>query len=105
MSQPAKKKVVTTAKKKVKPTTSKVRSAQTRRVKEVSLLFKKQNYVLMGCGVLLIALGFLLMGGGSMPSPDVWDENLIYSFRRVTLAPIVILAGLALEIFAIFKRA
>lgn len=104
MSQPGKKKVVTTARKKIKPTTSKVRSAQPRRVQEVTLLFKKQNYMLMGGGVILIALGFLLMGGGSMPSPDVWDENLIYSFRRITLAPVVILAGLALEIVAIFKK-
>jgi hypothetical protein len=39
-----------------------------------------------------------------MPSPDVWDDNIIYSFRRVTLAPILILAGLAVEVVAIFKK-
>jgi hypothetical protein len=68
------------------------------------LIFKKNNYLLMIGGVILMALGFLLMSGGSMPSPDVWDESIIYSPRRTLLAPIVILAGLALEIVAIFKK-
>jgi hypothetical protein len=58
----------------------------------------------MGGGVLLIALGLVLMLGGAMPSPDVWDESIIYSFRRTVLAPIFILAGLGVEIYAIFKR-
>ena len=58
----------------------------------------------MGGGVLLIALGLILMSGGAMPSPDVWDESIIYSTRRTILAPIVMLAGLGLEIYAIFKR-
>ncbi|MEL6123892.1 MAG: DUF3098 domain-containing protein [Bacteroidota bacterium] len=38
-----------------------------------------------------------------MPSPDVWEDDRIYSFRRITLAPIVILTGLAIEVYAIFK--
>ncbi|MBK8504881.1 MAG: DUF3098 domain-containing protein [Saprospiraceae bacterium] len=59
----------------------------------------------MGAGAGLIFLGMLLMLGGSMPSPDVWDDSIIYSFRRTVLAPIVILAGLVVEIYAIFKRA
>lgn len=41
---------------------------------------------------------------GSMPSPDVWDESLIYSFRRITLAPIVILIGLFISGMAIFVK-
>lgn len=68
------------------------------------LLFNKQNYYIMGAGLLLIALGMILMAGGDMPSPDVWEPERIYSFRRITLAPIVILAGLGLEIYAIFKK-
>jgi hypothetical protein len=39
-----------------------------------------------------------------MPSPDVWDDSIIYSFRRTVLAPIVIIIGLVVEIFAIFKK-
>ncbi|MBP6183829.1 MAG: DUF3098 domain-containing protein [Saprospiraceae bacterium] len=69
-----------------------------------TLLYGRQHYLLMGGGVLLIALGLILMSGGAMPSPDVWDESIIYSTRRTILAPIVMLAGLGLEIYAIFKR-
>lgn len=106
MSQPnqkKKKKVVTT--KKVKPTTSKVKRGSTVKVKTQELLFKKENFMLMGIGAGLVLLGMLLMLGGSMPSPDVWDDSIIYSFRRTVLAPFVILSGLVVEIFAIFKKA
>ena len=71
--------------------------------KGMTLLFGKSQYKFMLIGVGLIAIGMLLMLGGSMPSPDVWDDSLIYSFRRITLAPIFILAGLVVEIYAIFK--
>jgi hypothetical protein len=54
-------------------------------------------------GIGLIALGLILMLGGSMPSPDVWDDSIIYSFRRITLAPALIVAGLLVEVYAIFK--
>lgn len=66
------------------------------------MIFGKKNYLLMLAGIVLIALGLILMSGGAMPSPDVWDENLIYSNRRTLLAPIVIVLGLVVEIFAIF---
>jgi len=51
-------------------------------------------------GVML--LGFILMSGGSMPDANTWDPNIIYSFRRITLAPFLILAGIVIEIYAIF---
>ncbi len=68
------------------------------------LLFNKENYkwMLIGCG--LIGLGLILMLGGSMKDPNVWDESVIYSARRTVLAPIFILAGLAVEVYAIFKK-
>lgn len=69
------------------------------------LLYGRTHYILMGAGILLIALGLVLMAGGSMPSPDVWDESRIYSPRRTVLAPIVMLSGIAIEIYAIFKKA
>lgn len=70
---------------------------------QIELTFNKQNYILMGVGFLLIILGMLLMTGGYNTDPNVWDENVIYSFRRITLAPILILAGLIVEVYAIFK--
>lgn len=69
-----------------------------------TLLFGRKNYMYLGAGMLLIFIGFLLMSGGQMPSPDVWDESIIYSFRRITLAPIVILAGLVVSGVSIFVK-
>lgn len=74
-------------------------------VKEgTEMLFGKKNYQLMLIGILLMALGYILMGGGSMPSSDVWDDEIIYSSRRTLLAPLLILAGIGVEIYAIFKK-
>ena len=62
-----------------------------------------RNYVLMLIGVALIILGFVLMAGGTKATPEVFSED-IFSWRRITLAPIVVVAGFAFEIFAIMKR-
>ncbi len=69
-----------------------------------TLLYGRKNYILILVGLGLIFLGLALMSGGHMPSPDVWDESLIYSFRRITLAPMVILAGIGVEIYAVFAK-
>lgn len=105
MAKKIKKKVVdTTKQKKVIKSTVATRSISKNTPTEpVSLLFGRQNFLLMIAGIVLIALGLLLMSGGDMPSPEVWDESLIYGTRRTLIAPIVILAGLAVEFFAIFK--
>lgn len=97
-----KKKVVVTTSKKITPTKSKV-GKEVKAAPVSNLSFGKQNYTIMLVGIGLIIIGFLLMSGGHMPSPDVWDEGLIYSTRRTLIAPIVILAGLIVEIYAIFK--
>lgn len=93
------------ADKKVVRTTSTARTATTSRSRatEKTLVFGKENYKFVGLGLLLIAIGMLLMLGGFNENPAEWDEGLIYSFRRTTLAPIFILTGLVVEIFAIFK--
>jgi hypothetical protein len=107
MSKPKKKIVVTTNPKETVPTT---RTAATRArstaaaTPKAELVFGRPTYIWMGIGAGLIALGLLLMAGGKMPSPDLWEPERIYSFRRTVLAPIVILAGLAVEIYAIFKK-
>ena len=67
------------------------------------MIFGKENYIWMAIGAGLVALGLILMMGGGMDDPNVWDESIIYSFRITVLAPIVILTGLVVEIYAIFK--
>jgi hypothetical protein len=68
------------------------------------LIFGKKQYIIMGIGVLLIALGMLLMVGGKMPDPNTWDDSLIYSHRRITLAPLFIILGLIAQVYAIFVK-
>ena len=105
---PKKKKVVVSAgaKKRVTPTVStrQTKTATRTVIAQEELLFGKQNYMLMAAGAGLIALGMILMMGGDMPDPNTWDPDIIYSFRRTVLAPFVILAGLVVEIYAIFKK-
>ena len=74
------------------------------KVSTEGFLFGRKNFMIMLIGLALIGLGMLLMSGGSMPSPDVWDEDLIYSTRRTLIAPIVILIGLGLQVYAIFAK-
>jgi len=82
-----------------------VKSKQVRSKTSVDkeLPFNKENFKWIGIGVLLIGLGMLLMIGGFNENPAVWDESGIYGLRRTLLAPIVILAGLGMQIYAIFK--
>jgi hypothetical protein len=67
--------------------------------------FGKSNYIWMAIGAALIILGMILMSGGKSADPNVFNANEVYSFRRITLAPIVIIAGFIVEIYAIFKKA
>ncbi len=67
-------------------------------------LFGKENYMLMIVGAVVVLLGIFLMTGGKNPDPNVFDKNLVYSKMRITVAPILILLGLVVEIFAIFKK-
>ncbi|MFZ4522090.1 MAG: DUF3098 domain-containing protein [Bacteroidales bacterium] len=65
--------------------------------------FGKENYRLMLVGLAFIVIGFLLMVGGGSTDPSKFNPE-IFSFRRITLAPILILTGYVIEIFAIMKR-
>ncbi|MDR0415194.1 MAG: DUF3098 domain-containing protein [Prevotellaceae bacterium] len=62
------------------------------------------NYKLMLAGFVIIVAGFALMSGGKSPDPGVFNADELYSFRRITLAPIVVIFGFAFEIYAIMKR-
>lgn len=73
--------------------------------KEMPLLFTKENYKWMLIGIVILAIGMMLMAGGkSDANSGAFDFKDVYSTRRITVAPIVILLGLAVEIFAIFKK-
>ena len=67
-------------------------------------LFGRENYTWMLIGIVLVALGLFLMAGGKSKDPNVFNPNEVYSFTRITIAPILILAGLGIEIFAIFRK-
>ena len=65
-------------------------------------MFDRDNFKWMIIGIAVLALGFILMAGGKSPDPNVFDKSKVYSITRITIAPIVILAGFVIEIFAIF---
>ncbi len=68
-------------------------------------MFNKENYMWMLIGLVVIVIGMLLMSGGaSNKDPKVFAGSEVYSARRITIAPILILAGLVIEIYAIFKK-
>jgi hypothetical protein len=72
--------------------------------KNSTTLFTKENYIWMGIGGVVMLLGLLLMSGGKSADPNVFDVNEVYSFRRITIAPILIVAGLMVEVYAIMKK-
>jgi uncharacterized membrane protein len=69
-----------------------------------SFALARENYILLIIGFAIIILGFVLMIGGKSEDPNVFNEEEIFSFRRITLAPIVVLAGFIFEIWAIMKK-
>lgn len=67
------------------------------------LLFDRSKYMWLIAGLLVTAVGFLLMIGGGSDDPNVFSED-IFSFRRMTLAPMLVLAGYGMQIYAILKK-
>ena len=67
-------------------------------------LFGKENYTWMLIGLAVLALGFFLMAGGKSSDPKVFNDSDVYSTTRITIAPILIIAGFVIEIFAIMKK-
>lgn len=66
-------------------------------------LFTRENLIWMGVGAVLMVAGILLMSGGKSPDPTVFDDKEVYRARRITWAPILIIAGLVTEIYAIMR--
>ena len=68
------------------------------------LIFGRQNFILMGIGLALVLVGLAIMSGGAMPDPNKWEPERIYSPMRITLAPILMVAGFVTVILGIFKQ-
>ena len=66
-------------------------------------LFGKRNYTIMLIGLVIITLGFILMSGGGSKDPNVFNPA-IYSWRRIRLAPALVLIGLGVEVYAILAN-
>lgn len=79
------------------PATAKQVSAQTE-------FFTKENFKWMIIGGVIIILGMILLSGGKNEDPNVFDPNLVYSTTRITVAPILIITGLLVELYAILKK-
>ena len=67
--------------------------------------FGKENYRILLVGVVIVVIGYLLMIGGGSEDPNKFDANEIFSFRRITLSPIVILTGFVVVLLGIMKKA
>lgn len=67
-------------------------------------IFAKDNYLWMLGGIVIMAIGLFLMAGGKSNDPNVFNEKEVYSTTRITVAPILIIIGLVVEIFAIFRK-
>lgn len=66
--------------------------------------FDKQNYTWMLIGAAVMIVGFLLMAGGRSEDPNMFKAEEVYSTTRITIAPILILVGLVIEIYALFRN-
>lgn len=69
-----------------------------------TVLFDKQNYLWMAIGGVVMVLALLLMAGGSSADPKVFDKDQVYSTRRITVAPILLMLGLLIEVYAIMRK-
>ena len=72
--------------------------------KKNDALFGRQNYLWMAIGGVVCILGILLMAGGKSSDPKVFSDSQVYGTTRITIAPILIVLGLMIEVYAIMKR-
>ncbi len=77
---------------------------QNKAVSKANPLFGKENYMWMLIGLAVLTLGFFLMAGGKSSDPKVFNADEVYSTTRITIAPMLIIAGFIIEIFAIMKK-
>ena len=87
-----------------KKTTTTVKNVPVQTSSEGNILFTKDNYKWMLIGLVIMAIGFFLMAGGKSSNPGAFNDKDIYSPMRITVAPILIVAGVLVEIYAIMKK-
>ena len=68
------------------------------------ILYTRENFIYFGIGLLLVLVGLIAMTGGAQTNPQEWHGEEVYSFRRITLAPILMVAGFVVVTIGIFKR-
>jgi uncharacterized membrane protein YedE/YeeE len=71
--------------------------------KKVNFALNRENFILLGIGMAIIILGFILMAGGESTDPKVFSEEM-FSHRRITIAPLLILGGFTFQVYAIMKK-
>lgn len=71
---------------------------------QIPSIFGKENTLWMIIGAVVILAGFFLMSGGKSSDPNQFDTKEVYSFTRITIAPILIVGGLLIEVYAILKK-
>ena len=72
--------------------------------KEQAFEFGKKNYILLIAGVIVMAIGFIMLSGGGTDDPTQFNPDEIFSTRRITIAPITVLLGLGLVLIGILKK-
>ena len=72
--------------------------------KTTASIFSRENYRWMLIGLVVMTIGMFLLSGGKSTDPNVFNKDAVYSTTRITIAPILIMAGLVIEIFAIFQK-
>jgi hypothetical protein len=68
------------------------------------MVLKKKNYIFIIVGCLVVILGFVLMAGGGSDDPNVFNKEELFSFRRITLAPFLVMFGYGVVLFGIMKK-
>jgi hypothetical protein len=76
----------------------------TKETRKPGFAFGKENYRILIIGVVIVTIGYLLMIGGGSDDPTKFNADEIFSFRRITLSPIVILAGFVVVLLGIMKK-
>ncbi|WP_417884894.1 DUF3098 domain-containing protein [Zunongwangia sp.] len=76
---------------------------QTPQEQDKNFIFGKRNYKFMFIGLAVIALGFILMAGGGSDDPNKFNDT-VYNFRRIRLAPTIVLIGFGIQVFAILTK-
>ena len=71
---------------------------------KTKMVLGKKNYMFIITGCLVVILGFILMSGGGSEDPNVFQEDELFSFRRITLAPFLVMTGYGLVLFGIMKK-